>query len=39
VGGVLYLFLRGMQPSVAGSGVFFHKPDAALIDALDQVMG
>ena len=39
VGGVLYLILRGMQPSVAGSGVFFHKPDAALIDALDQVMG
>lgn len=37
-GGVLYLFLRGMEPSVVGSGVFFHKPDAALIEALDQLM-
>jgi exodeoxyribonuclease V beta subunit len=37
-GGALYLFLRGMQPNIPGSGVFFHKPDAALIDALDSLM-
>jgi exodeoxyribonuclease V beta subunit len=37
-GGALYLFLRGMQPNIPGSGVFFHKPDAALIDALDDLM-
>ncbi len=39
VGGALYLFLRGMTPDKAGSGVFFHKPDASLIEALDQLMG
>ena len=38
VGGALYLFLRGMQPAMPGSGVFFHKPDVALIEALDQLM-
>jgi exodeoxyribonuclease V beta subunit len=38
VGGALYLFLRGMQPGSTGSGVFFHKPDAALMDALDRLM-
>lgn len=38
VGGVLYLFLRGMEPPSAGSGVFFHKPDAELIEALDKLM-
>ncbi len=39
VGGVLYLFLRGMQPASPASGVFFHKPDAALMEALDHLMG
>lgn len=38
VGGVLYLFLRGMNPAVAGSGVFFHKPPLALVEALDGLM-
>ncbi len=38
VGGVLYLFLRGMQPNAADSGAFFHKPDYALIAALDRLM-
>lgn len=38
VGGALYLFLRGMQPDKAGSGVFFHKPEIALIEALDELM-
>lgn len=36
MGGVLYLFLRGM-PLGEGSGVFFDKPDEALIDALDEL--
>ncbi len=39
VGGALYLFLRGMTPEQAGSGVFFHKPGAELIAALDALMG
>ncbi|UOG91457.1 MAG: exodeoxyribonuclease V subunit beta [Candidatus Thiothrix sulfatifontis] len=39
VGGALYLFLRGMMPEQAGSGVFFHKPAFALIEALDHLMG
>lgn len=38
-GGVLYLFLRGMRPQSAASGVFFHQPDAAFIQALDALMG
>ena len=38
VGGALYLFLRGMQPAQPGSGVFFHKPDTRLINALDALM-
>lgn len=38
VGGALYLFLRGMMPDQAGSGVFFHKPDARLIEALDHLI-
>jgi exodeoxyribonuclease V beta subunit len=33
-GGVLYLFLRGMMPGTQ-NGVFFHRPSADLIDALE----
>lgn len=39
VGGVLYLFLRGMQSNTPQSGVFFHKPDSAFIEALSALMG
>lgn len=42
VGGVLYLFLRGLEvqsPEADGkSGVFFYKPPAELIEQLDQLM-
>lgn len=31
-GGALYLFLRGMQPALAGSGVFAWRPDRAMIE-------
>jgi exodeoxyribonuclease V beta subunit len=34
-GGVQYLFLRGMNPYQAGSGVFAYRPDWAFIQALD----
>ena len=37
VGGVMYLFLRGMQPQQAASGVFFHQPSVALIHAVDDL--
>ncbi|WP_434925877.1 UvrD-helicase domain-containing protein [Shewanella sp. HL-SH2] len=37
IGGCFYLFLRGMSPDAVGSGVFFDKPDAALIDQLDKL--
>ncbi|QIR14841.1 exodeoxyribonuclease V subunit beta [Shewanella aestuarii] len=37
IGGCFYLFLRGMSPESLGSGVFFDKPDAALIDQLDSL--
>ncbi|MGB1256370.1 MAG: exodeoxyribonuclease V subunit beta [Thiolinea sp.] len=40
VGGVLYLFLRGMsEDAEPGNGVFFHRPEYELIAALDQLMG
>jgi len=40
VGGVLYLFLRGMEPETEDfNGVFFNKPEAELIDYLDQLFG
>jgi exodeoxyribonuclease V beta subunit len=31
-GGSLYLFLRGMRPDAAGSGVFAWRPDEGMID-------
>lgn len=37
-GGVYYLFLRGMDPAAAGSGVYFEQPPQALIEALDRYM-
>ncbi|AWX15973.1 exodeoxyribonuclease V subunit beta [Mergibacter septicus] len=38
-GGVFYLFLRGMDPNNPGQGIFFDKPSATLIEALDQLWG
>lgn len=37
-GGVLYLFLRGIDPSEPGSGIFFDKPDPQLIRSLNDIM-
>ncbi len=37
VGGAVYLFLRGMNPDIAGSGVYYFKPDKVLITALDDL--
>ncbi len=34
IGGVYYLFLRGMRPGTA-QGIYHHKPSRALIEALD----
>jgi exodeoxyribonuclease V beta subunit len=37
LGGVFYLFLRGMRPDTGpGRGVFFTQPPRGLIDALDR---
>ncbi len=38
-GGVFYLFLRGMDGKSNGSGIYFNKPEAALIQQLDGLMG
>lgn len=35
-GGVIYLFVRGVNPDQKGSGVFFDRPDYAVISALDE---
>jgi exodeoxyribonuclease V beta subunit len=37
-GGVYYLFLRGMSPSEAGAGVYFTRPEHAVIDGLDRAL-
>jgi exodeoxyribonuclease V beta subunit len=40
VGGVFYLFLRGMTPELgAAAGVFHDRPSRALVDALDRWIG
>jgi exodeoxyribonuclease V beta subunit len=38
IGGVFYLFLRGMHPDHPGSGVFFDRPPKRLILALDRYL-
>jgi exodeoxyribonuclease V beta subunit len=37
-GGVYYLFVRGMEPSLAGNGVFFDRPSKAMIEDLDKLL-
>lgn len=37
-GGVLYLFIKGMQPELGQSGVFFEKPPLARLDALSKLL-
>ena len=37
-GGVYYLFLRGMEPSQAGSGVFFDRPSKELVESVDKLL-
>lgn len=37
-GGVIYLFLRGVTAGDARQGIFFHRPQAALISALDALL-
>ncbi len=37
-GGVFYLFVRGMAPAVAGSGIFFTLPAAATVAAVDRLL-
>ena len=34
-GGVYYLFLRGLDPSHPGRGIYFHRPDPAALAALE----
>jgi exodeoxyribonuclease V beta subunit len=38
-GGVLYLFVRGMAPEVAGSGVFNVVPDINRLEELNVILG
>ena len=37
-GGVMYLFVRGMEPTQPGSGVFFDLPDHATLERLDRCL-
>ena len=39
IGGVFYLFLRGMRPNAPGSGVFRRRPSRACIEAIDACFG
>jgi exodeoxyribonuclease V beta subunit len=38
-GGVMYLFVRGMNPARSGSGVFFDRPDEDTLMELDRCFG
>ena len=38
-GGVMYLFVRGMQPEQPGSGVYFDRPQEATLNELDRYFG
>ncbi len=38
-GGVFYLFARGMSPHHPGNGVFFDRPDKAILDELHRSLG
>jgi exodeoxyribonuclease V beta subunit len=38
-GGVLYLFVRGMEPAQPGSGVYYDRPDFATLENLDRCLG
>ncbi|MFC3852652.1 exodeoxyribonuclease V subunit beta [Salinispirillum marinum] len=38
LGGVYYLYLRGMSTEAPGSGVYFTRPDESMIEALDALM-
>ncbi|SMO33836.1 exodeoxyribonuclease V subunit beta [Gracilimonas mengyeensis] len=37
-GGVMYLFLRGIEPGKEGSGVYFDKPDTSLVTAMNEYL-
>ena len=37
-GGVMYLFIRGMEPTLPGSGVYFDLPDQATLEQLDRCL-
>lgn len=37
-GGVYYLFLRGVAPGQGGAGIYFDRPDAALVRALEAAL-
>jgi exodeoxyribonuclease V beta subunit len=37
-GGVYYLFLRGLDRHTSGSGIFYARPERAMIEALDRLI-
>ena len=38
-GGVFYLFARGMSPEYPGNGIFYDRPDLAVLDKLQKSLG
>ncbi|MDO7711897.1 MAG: exodeoxyribonuclease V subunit beta [Pseudomonadota bacterium] len=38
LGGVYYLFIRGMKSDWKGAGIFYDKPDIELLDGLDRCL-
>jgi exodeoxyribonuclease V beta subunit len=38
LGGVYYLFIRGMKPDWKSAGIFYDKPEVGLLDALDRCL-
>jgi exodeoxyribonuclease V beta subunit len=37
-GGIQYLFVRGMDGQTTQTGIYAHKPDLALLDALEALL-
>ncbi|MFM8360277.1 MAG: hypothetical protein ACKOET_17150, partial [Verrucomicrobiota bacterium] len=37
-GGVVYLFVRGLDPARPGQGVFAHRPDRSLMEGLRRAL-
>ena len=38
-GGAVYLFVRGVTPDIPGNGVYFDRPEKAVVESLNRALG